>query len=110
MLTPTGSLVIVGSEQAGGRWLQGSDRQLRAMPLSPFGRQRLRALMSKASAADLEILRGLIEDGSVTPVVDRQHPLPEAAAALRHLRTGHATGKTVITVRTGAPEGVDSVT
>ncbi len=110
MLTPTGSLVIVGSEHAGGRWVQGSDRQLRALLLSPFGRQRLRALMSRESAADLELLRGLIEEGSVTPVVDREHPLPEAAAALRHLRTGHATGKTVITVRTGTPEEVGSVT
>ena len=102
--------MIVGSEQARGRRLQGSDRPLRATLLSPFGRQRLHALMSRASANDLEILRGLIEDGSVTPVVDRQHPLSEAAAALRHLRTGHTTGKTVITVRTGALEGVDSVT
>src|ERR671910_3422828 len=34
-LTPQGTLVIVGGE-GGGRWLGGTDRQLRAMMLSPF--------------------------------------------------------------------------
>jgi NADPH:quinone reductase-like Zn-dependent oxidoreductase len=34
-LTPQGTLVIVGAE-TGGRWLGGSDRQIRALMLSPF--------------------------------------------------------------------------
>ena len=39
-LTPEGTLVIVGGE-AGGRWLGGTDRQLRAHMLSPFVGQKL---------------------------------------------------------------------
>jgi NADPH:quinone reductase-like Zn-dependent oxidoreductase len=39
-LTPEGTLVIVGGE-GGGRWLGGTDRQLRAMMLSPFVGQKL---------------------------------------------------------------------
>src|SRR5829696_485436 len=34
-LTPKGTLVITGGE-GGGRWLGGTDRQIRAMMLSPF--------------------------------------------------------------------------
>jgi NADPH:quinone reductase-like Zn-dependent oxidoreductase len=44
-LTPRGTLVIVGGED-GGRWT-GMDRQLRAVALSPFVRQRLTMLTSR---------------------------------------------------------------
>ena len=37
---PRGTLVIVGGE-SDGRWLGGLDRQLRALALSPFVRQKL---------------------------------------------------------------------
>src|SRR5829696_7736702 len=39
-LTPEGTLVIVGGE-GGGRWLGGTDRQIRALVLSPFVSQKL---------------------------------------------------------------------
>lgn len=45
-LNPAGTLVIVGGE-VGGRWLGGTDRNLRAMALSPFVPQRLTAVISK---------------------------------------------------------------
>jgi NADPH:quinone reductase-like Zn-dependent oxidoreductase len=96
VLTPSGTLVIVGAE-GGGRWLQGTDRQLRAMARSPFGSQRLRGLMSVQRKEDLEFLRELVEAGTVTPVVGRAYPLREAAAAIRHLRDGHVGGKVVVT-------------
>ncbi len=96
-LTARGTLVIVGAEQ-GGRWLQGTDRQLRALLLSPFVGQRLRGLVSTDSRADLVVLTGHIEAGRVTPVIDRTYPLAEVPDAVRHLAGGHARGKVVITV------------
>jgi len=96
VLTPSGTLVIVGAER-GGRWLQGSDRQLRAMASSPSGSRRLRGLMSVPRKEDLEFLRELVETGKVTPVVARAYPLSEASAAIRHLRGGHVGGKVVVT-------------
>jgi NADPH:quinone reductase-like Zn-dependent oxidoreductase len=98
LLEPHGTLVIVGSENSGGGWLRGFDRQLRARLLSPFTRQRLRGLTSRPSATDLEQIARLIEAGALTPMVDRKYPLKDAAEALRHLRDGHATGKAVLTV------------
>jgi NADPH:quinone reductase-like Zn-dependent oxidoreductase len=96
-LAPAGTLVIVGGE-GGGRWLGGIDRQLRALVLSPFVRQKLGTWVSTEREQDLETLRELLEAGKVTPVVDRTYPLSEAAEAIRYLRDGHARGKVVLTV------------
>jgi len=93
-LTPTGTLVIVGGE---GKWF-GVGRQLRAMLLSPFVRQRLGSFLSREGQEDLEALRELLEAGKVTPAVDRTFPLSEVPEAISYLREGRAQGKVVITV------------
>jgi NADPH:quinone reductase-like Zn-dependent oxidoreductase len=40
---------------------------------------------------------GLIEAGTVKPVIDSTRPLAETAAAVRYLEQHHACGKVVIT-------------
>jgi NADPH:quinone reductase-like Zn-dependent oxidoreductase len=95
-LTPRGTLVIVGAEDAG-TWL-GIRRQLRAASLSPFVHQKLGFFVSKERSEDLEELRKLLETGAVRPVVDRTFPLDEVPEAIRYLRDGRARGKIVITV------------
>jgi NADPH:quinone reductase-like Zn-dependent oxidoreductase len=95
-LTPRGTLVIVGAEDAG-NWL-GVRRQLRAAALSPLVRQKLGFFISKERRQDLEELRRLLEAGTIRPVVDRTFPLEEVPAAIRYLRDGHARGKVVITI------------
>jgi NADPH:quinone reductase-like Zn-dependent oxidoreductase len=97
-LAPRGRLVIVGGEN-GGRWLGGSDRQLRALLLSPLVRQKLGTFIASENAADLDVLRELIESGKVAPAIDRTYPLSEVAAAIRHVAEGRARGKVVISVR-----------
>ncbi|MGY1670261.1 NAD(P)-dependent alcohol dehydrogenase [Geodermatophilus sp. SYSU D00710] len=96
-LTPQGRLVIVGGE-TGGRLFDGLGRQLRAVLLSPFVGQTLGFFVNKESGADLRALTGLIEVGSVMPLVDRVFPLAETAAAIRRVIDGKATGKVVVTV------------
>ncbi|WP_200211398.1 NAD(P)-dependent alcohol dehydrogenase [Micromonospora coerulea] len=96
VLTPKGTLVLVGGEASDGKWLQGFDRQLRALALSPLVGQRLVPLVAKESSANLMALRELIEAGRLRPVVDRTFPLTDAADAIRHVAGGHATGKVVI--------------
>ncbi|MEU4483040.1 NAD(P)-dependent alcohol dehydrogenase [Micromonospora sp. NPDC023966] len=98
-LTPRGTLVLVGGENGGGPLLAGFDRaMLRAPLLSMVTRQRLRNLIAKVGAADLDELRRHIESGAVTPVIDRTYPLSAAPDAIRHVAAGHARGKTVVTV------------
>jgi len=96
-LTPRGTLVITGGE-TGGRWLGGSDRQVRALVLSPFVGQRLRTFVASENNADLIALTELIEAGKVAPAIDRTFPLSEVPAAIRYMLEGHARGKLVITV------------
>jgi NADPH:quinone reductase-like Zn-dependent oxidoreductase len=94
-LTPTGTLVIAGSEA--GKWT-GMGRQLRALMLSPFTRQRLTTYLSRHRQADLDTLRQLTETGQVTPLIGRTYPRADAPQAIRDLHDGHARGKTAITI------------
>jgi NADPH:quinone reductase-like Zn-dependent oxidoreductase len=96
-LTASGTVVIAGGETSG-RWLGGADRQLRALALSPFIRQRLATFVAKVDVASLERLTALIDDGLVVPVIERTFPLSEVPTAMRHLENGQARGKLVITV------------
>lgn len=95
-LAPRGTLVIVGGE-GGGKWT-GMSRQLRALVLSLFVRQRLTTLVSKEHHRYLEALRPLIEAGQLTPVIGRTCRLADVPDAMRHLQAGHARGKIAITI------------
>ncbi|HEX7169207.1 MAG TPA: NAD(P)-dependent alcohol dehydrogenase, partial [Rubrobacter sp.] len=96
-LTPKETLVITGGE-TDGRWLGGTDRQIRALMLSPFVSQKLATFVSSENHEDMIILEELIESGKVTPVIDRTYPLSEVPNAIRYLEEGHAKGKVVVTV------------
>ena len=96
-LTPEGTLVIVGGE-GGGRWLGGTDRQLRATILSRFVDQKLGTFVARQNRKDLILLKKLVESGKLTPVIDRTYPLAEAPEAIRYLAEGHAQGRVVVTV------------
>ena len=95
-LTPSGTLVIAGGEDAG-TWF-GLGRQVRALALSPFVRQRLTMFIAKQRYTDLEALSALIEAGKVTPVVGATYPLAHMPDAIRHLEAGQARGKIAITI------------
>jgi len=99
-LTPKGTLVITGGE-SGGRWLGGTDRQLRAIVLSRFVDQTLTTFISSENHRDMLVLKELIEAGSVAPVIDRSFPLAEVPEAIRYLVQGRARGKVVIDVGPG---------
>ncbi len=44
-------------------------------------------------------LASLIDDGTVTPIVDREFPLDDVESAYAHARSGEANGKVVVTMR-----------
>ena len=82
-LTPKGRLVIVGGE-TDGRWLGGTDRQVRAQLLSLFVSQKLGTFIASENAADLIALRDLIEAGKMMPastghIPSATSPQPSAA-------------------------------
>jgi len=91
-LTPTGRYVMSG----------GSNRQLsEAMFLGPLlssGGQKFGSLLAKPNQLDLLVLKDLIEAGKVRPVIERCYALREVPEAIRHLETGHASGKLVVSI------------
>ena len=97
-LTPTGTLVIVGGESKG-NLTGGIERQLRALLLTPFVKQRLTMCVAKERGSDLqERLNGLLEAGTLIPTIDRTYPLEQVPAAMRHLEAGHVRGKIAIRI------------
>jgi NADPH:quinone reductase-like Zn-dependent oxidoreductase len=94
LLTPRGTYVIVGVKDMG-RWL-GLGRQIKALLLSPFVRQRMRVFVVRHNREDLAVLKGLVEAGKLAPVIDRRFALGDVPDALRHQGQGHPLGKIVI--------------
>ena len=80
-----------------GRWF-GMARQFKALSMSPFVRQKMRVFVCRHTRADLAVLRQLVEAGDVQPVIDRRYDLAEVREAFTSLGSGHARGKTIITI------------
>lgn len=95
-LSRQGTYVLVGVSDMD-RWF-GLARQIKALSLSPFVRQRVRVFLVRHNRADLAVLKELVEAGKVTPVIDRRYPLRDVPEALRYQGEGHSRGKIVITV------------
>ncbi len=95
-LTPRGTYVVVGVKDMD-RWF-GLGRQIKALSLSPFVRQRMRVFVVRHNKQDLAVLKELVEAGKVTPIIDRRYALSDVSNALRYLGEGHSQGKIVITV------------
>lgn len=97
VLAPAGRLVFVGGE-AGGDWSGGFERQLGAMLLGPFTRQRFLPFLAKEDGADLARLSALVEQGALRPVVHAVHPVSDVAGAMRSLVAGEVCGKLALRV------------
>jgi NADPH:quinone reductase-like Zn-dependent oxidoreductase len=97
VLTPKGTLVLNGGGSPG-HVFGPITVLLKAVVVNMFVSQLLRPLPSKENRQELLDVTALIEDGKLTPVVDRTYPLAEVAEGLRHVEQGHARGKSVVTV------------
>ncbi len=101
ILSPEGTLVIVGGE-GGGPIAGGAGRAVLAGMLSRFTSQRLIGLMAATTAEALDRLRDRFEAGVVRPAVTAAYPLERANDALADLAAGRIAGKAVVTVRDAA--------
>ncbi|HRO28116.1 MAG TPA: NAD(P)-dependent alcohol dehydrogenase [Luteimonas sp.] len=92
-----GTLVMVTGPKRN-RWLGPLGRLLWAKATSPFVAQRQASLFAELNPEDLEILRGMLEAGTLRSVIDRRFPLADTAAAIDYLEQGRTRGKNVIVV------------
>jgi NADPH:quinone reductase-like Zn-dependent oxidoreductase len=66
--------------------------------ISRIGGKKVVQLSQSSNQEDLALVKELVEDGKVRPVIDRSYPLNELPEALRYYGEGHPQGKVVITV------------
>ena len=91
VLKPNGRYVMVGAPK--GKWITPMDRVIAAMTYSKFVHQEMGMMMARASKDDLALLAELMEQGKVTPVIDKTYKLSEAAEAMRHLENQQGAGE-----------------
>ena len=97
ILNPQAILVIVGGPKT--NRLIGPVSHLVKVRLAALrSSQKVVFFLAKMNKADMVVLRGLLEAGDVTPVIERRYELSEIADALRYLGEGHAQAKIVVTV------------
>jgi NADPH:quinone reductase-like Zn-dependent oxidoreductase len=98
VLVPGGTLVLAGMP-SGNRLTGPLGRMARLWVTSRIGRGRkLVFFVCKPNRANLAALRELIEEGKVSPSVDRVYPLAEIADALDAMGEGHTQGKLVVRI------------
>lgn len=95
VMTDTGRLVFVGNEH-GGDWTAGFGRQLFAMMLAPFVKQRFVMFMANEHFSGLEPLAAMADAGQIRPSIDRRVTLEGVAAAMQDLEAGKVCGKIVV--------------
>ncbi len=96
-LNPGGIGVVAGGSNA---------QVFKSLFLGPWmsiGRgKKIGVLIAKMNQKDLDFIKGLLESGTIKPVIDRRCSLGETAEAMRYLEAGHAKGKIVITIGGGS--------
>src|SRR2546422_1265197 len=99
VLAATAIVVAVG---ASANTVWGENRTLRhllGVRLASIGGTRKLALfIAKLNKQDLLVLQKLVEEGKVTPVIDRRYELNQVPEALTYMGEGHAQGKIVVRV------------
>ena len=98
VLTPHGALVAVGGMNCGacvGPLLSWLGESL----ISPLVSQKRISILAELNGDDLAALGSWMQQGAITPVVDRTYPLSQVQAAITYLEAGHARGKVVISVQ-----------
>jgi len=97
-----GLYVLIGHDHfgtVGRRWFGSIPRFVGLMAATPFAKQLPRLNLKAPDKAEaMALLAELLAAGKLTPVIDRTFPLAEVPAAIRHLASGQARGRVVITM------------
>jgi NADPH:quinone reductase-like Zn-dependent oxidoreductase len=99
VLKPSGTIVLSGGGVSGrGRFIGPLSLLIRAQLMARVSRVRLLMPEAKPSRQNLAELAGLVESGSITPIVDKIFAFEDAAEAIRYLEVEHARAKVAIAV------------
>jgi NADPH:quinone reductase-like Zn-dependent oxidoreductase len=96
-VAPGGTLVMVGASKSGG--FPGLFARIIASVIRRrVLKQPVIMFVAKVRGADLAFLKQLVDEGKVTPVIDREYPLSEIREAVRYAGSGQGRAKVVINV------------
>lgn len=71
---------------------------VRVLWTSVASRKKIKGGVALGNMANMGLITGLAEAGTLRPVVDRSYPLERIAAAFKYVEQGHKKGNVVITV------------
>ncbi|MBV8497309.1 MAG: zinc-binding dehydrogenase, partial [Gammaproteobacteria bacterium] len=66
--------------------------------LSRLGSRKFEPFLAELNKEDLAFLGDLMQQGELTPFIDRSYSLARLPEAMAYLEAGHARGKVVVTV------------
>jgi NADPH:quinone reductase-like Zn-dependent oxidoreductase len=92
-LTPKGIYIFVG-----GLPKQTCQSLFLGPLISKRDGRKMTSVMKRANQKDLLLIKDLLEDGKIRPVIDECYPLSKTSEAFRYFEKGHARGKVVITI------------
>jgi NADPH:quinone reductase-like Zn-dependent oxidoreductase len=95
-LKPDGRLVMVAPQP--GNWIGPIARIAGAILTNRLGRQPAIPYLAVPNRDDLAVLAGMVEAGTLRPIIDRSFPFEQVPDAIRYLESGQATGKVVISL------------
>lgn len=96
VLKPSGRLVIVGGQK--GDWIGPLSNMLKSPFVAPFVDQEIIVMLAHSSGEELTVLANLVENGDLSPVIDRSYPLNEVPDAIAYSEEGRARGKIIIEI------------
>ncbi len=100
-MTPNGTCIMVG-DLSGRSAIGFISRLITGLLLSRFTSQKFVFFLARPNKEDLEVMRKLMIEEKLKPVLDRCYPLSEVPAAIRYVGEKHARGKVVITLESHA--------
>jgi NADPH:quinone reductase-like Zn-dependent oxidoreductase len=99
VLTPNGKYVLIGGGGVNDhRWIGPFGLVIKTLLLKPFISQEMKMMLADVTKEDLTLLADLMQSGKVTPVIEKTYPFSEIREAVRHVETGRARGKVVVTL------------
>lgn len=99
VLTPQGKYVLIGGGGVNdNRWMGPIGLVVKLLLMKPFISQEMKMMLADVNKEDLTLLADLMQSGKVTPVIDKTYPFSEIREAVRHVETGRARGKVIVTL------------
>jgi NADPH:quinone reductase-like Zn-dependent oxidoreductase len=97
VLNPNANFVIVGGPK-GNRAIGPLMHVIKIRLAALSASQKVSFFVASFKREDFLLLKEMFERGQVKPVVEKTYPLAKISEAMRHLGTGHAKGKIIVTM------------